>query len=199
MGGALCPGSGQAHPDIVNEQVIIDTVAREGRRGGTLGTCLKVCVPKALRTQKPLYTKYTTRLNQFMPTGHGVPRKFVDQALLKAVEYGAGRFVVLSYETLQAKGVNLRDMLPDAKNRHRAFAHLSHRWARWPERRAARHFSPGSARPGYTGRKAFATSISRPWISPACSILLAISAIAQSHKMNLAIASAKLLGEGRSG
>ncbi len=181
-------------PDIVNEQVIIDTVAREGRRGGTLGTCLKVCVPKALRTQKPLYTKYTTRLNQFMPTGHGVPRKFVDQALLKAVEYGAGRFVVLSYETLQAKGVNLRDMLPDAKT---AIV-LSHTY------RIDGLDGLKGARPGTSPREALARLYREEGVRninfAAMDIArmfdtVGISAIAQSHKMNLAIASAKLLGE----
>ncbi len=50
----------QGVPDVVNEDVILNTVEAQGRRSGTLGTCLKVCVPPDMRIEKPDYTQFTT-------------------------------------------------------------------------------------------------------------------------------------------
>ena len=102
-------------PDKVDEQSIIDAVERDGRRSGTLGTCLKVCVPPDLRTKKPAYTKFTTRQNQFMPTGSPLPRKIIDEAVLTAAGYAADRVVIMSKETAQEKGIDLTERLPDAR------------------------------------------------------------------------------------
>jgi epoxyqueuosine reductase QueG len=105
----------QGVPDVVNEAVILETVERKGRRSGTLGTCLKVCVPKDMRTERPEYTAFTTRKNQFMPTGLPIPRKFIDQAQLTAAGYAADRMMILSAESARQKGIDLTEMLPDAK------------------------------------------------------------------------------------
>jgi epoxyqueuosine reductase QueG len=105
----------QGVPDVVTEEVILNTVEKQGRRSGTLGTCLKVCIPPDLRTEKPDYTSFTTRKNQFMPTGLPLPRKVIDQAILTASDYAADRVVVLSKETAEAKGIDLSSLLPDAR------------------------------------------------------------------------------------
>lgn len=106
----------QGVPDVVNEDVILNTVEAQGRRSGTLGTCLKVCVPPDMRIEKPDYTQFTTRKNQFMPTGLPMPRKILDQAVLTATEYAADQVVVISEKTAKAMGIELGTLLPDAKS-----------------------------------------------------------------------------------
>ncbi len=103
-------------PDVVTEAEILDAVEKQGRRSGTLGTCLKVCVPPDLRIEKPDYTSFTTRQNQFRPTGLPMPRKIIDQAILTATNYAADQVVVLSEEAARAKGIELGSLLPDAKS-----------------------------------------------------------------------------------
>ncbi|NLG37340.1 MAG: hypothetical protein GX549_04940 [Clostridiales bacterium] len=102
-------------PDVVDEKAILDAVERDGRRSGTLGTCLKVCVPAPMRTEKPQYTRFTTRKNQFAPTGLPVPRKFIDQAMLTAAQFAADRFIILTAEDARSRGIDLADMMPDAR------------------------------------------------------------------------------------
>lgn len=102
-------------PEVVDEKAIVDAVAREGTRGGTLGTCLKVCVPPNMRVEKPLYTPYVTRRNQFMPTGLPLPRKYIDQMLLTGAGYAADCVTTISAQTALEAGVDLTQMLPDAR------------------------------------------------------------------------------------
>ncbi|MGI6652880.1 MAG: hypothetical protein ACOX55_02035 [Christensenellales bacterium] len=181
-------------PEIVDEPTIVETVEREGLRGGTLGTCLKVCVPPNLRVRKEKYTRYTTRQNQFTPTGRGVPRKFIDQAIIHAHDYAADRVQILSKETAKERGIDLTDMMPDAKAA--IVLSATHRIDGYDKLTSARkHAEPKKTitdlyrEEGIRNLNFAAMDIARMFDT------VGIAAISQSGKMNRAIEKTKFLGE----
>lgn len=103
-------------PDVVNEQVILDTMKRDGRRSGTLGTCLKVCVPANMREKKPEYTKHYHRKNQFLPTGLPLPRKYLEKAKVIAKKFDIDKIYIISKQEAIKKGVDITLALPDAQS-----------------------------------------------------------------------------------
>ena len=48
-------------PDVVNEQVILDTIDKYGMRGGEMGCCVKYCLPKHLRSDGGEHTSSSMR------------------------------------------------------------------------------------------------------------------------------------------
>ncbi|MGI6337131.1 MAG: 4Fe-4S binding protein [Eubacteriales bacterium] len=51
-------------PDVVNEQVLLDTIDAHGMRGGEMGCCLKYCLPKHLRAPGGDFTSTYQRKKQ---------------------------------------------------------------------------------------------------------------------------------------
>jgi epoxyqueuosine reductase QueG len=103
-------------PAVVDEKVITDTALRHGLRTGTLGLCLKVCVPPTMRENKPEFTRFAHRKNQFEPTGLPLPRKYIDQAMVTAAKMQIDEMVVLPLEAISKKGVDIKAYTPQAQS-----------------------------------------------------------------------------------
>jgi epoxyqueuosine reductase QueG len=100
-------------PAVVNEEVILDNVARHGRRGGEMGQCLKFCLPAPLRTWDREYSRSPVR-------DLGVARDLdsraiVDRLLASVGAKGAEYTVVSTSDELQEHGIALDDSLPGAQ------------------------------------------------------------------------------------
>lgn len=92
-------------PDVVNEQVILDTVDRYGMRGGEMGCCVKFCLPKHLRgdggehTTAPIRKKHSVA-NLELP----VHRKLYDDVVDFLGRYSVDNVVFLDKNTTDKLG-----------------------------------------------------------------------------------------------
>ncbi|MCL2518915.1 MAG: hypothetical protein FWF15_10170, partial [Oscillospiraceae bacterium] len=103
-------------PDIVTEQVILDTIKKIGLRGGEMGTCLKVCVPPKLRFYDPEYTKYARRRRLVAPDDLPVSRRIYTVMADIVKKFYGDRISILSSAKMEELGVNINKKLPEAKN-----------------------------------------------------------------------------------
>ncbi len=103
-------------PDVIDEKVIIQREAEKGRRGGELGVCLKVCVPKDLRFRDESYSKYNRRRRLFTDPNLPVSREVYDRMSCIGLQYHADRITIVSAEKILEKGCDLTQKLPGAKN-----------------------------------------------------------------------------------
>ncbi len=103
-------------PDVVDEQVILDYVAKHGVRSGEMGQCLKFCVPKPIRTFDREYSQTPMRKYALTPEERIPNRADTDRLLNRAAANGADRVVVRTREDLLEEGIDLEDYLPGAKS-----------------------------------------------------------------------------------
>ena len=103
-------------PDVIDENVIIKREAEKGRRGGEMGVCLKVCVPKDLRFRDEAYSKYNRRRRLFTDPALPVSREIYDRMSCIGLQYHADRITIVSGEKLLEKGCDLTKKLPGARN-----------------------------------------------------------------------------------
>ncbi|MGI6544809.1 MAG: hypothetical protein ACOX44_17505 [Limnochordia bacterium] len=103
-------------PDVVDEEVILKTVAKHGFRGGEMGQCLKFCVPKSLRTFDKSYSKSPMRKLAVTVDQSIVSRKMIDRLLAKAAASGVDTVLVSDAEELSAVGIDLDKQLPGAQS-----------------------------------------------------------------------------------
>lgn len=103
-------------PDVVTEKEIIERVAAKGRRGGEMGVCLKVCVPKDIRFKDESYAKYNRRKRLIADPNLPISREVYDRMSSIGLQYHADRITIVSAEKLLAKGCDLTAKLPGAKN-----------------------------------------------------------------------------------
>ena len=103
-------------PDIIDEKVIIQREAEKGRRGGELGVCLKVCVPKDMRFRDESYSKYNRRRRLFTDPNLPVSREVYDRMSCIGLQYHADRITIVSAKKILEKGCDLTKKLPGAKN-----------------------------------------------------------------------------------
>jgi epoxyqueuosine reductase QueG len=101
-------------PDIITEKEILETIEKKGRRGGEMGTCLKVCVPKPLRYSDPSYSKYYRRKRHTLPSDIPADRSLYDLLGEIALKYQCDRYTVIKAEKATEAGYTFR--LPDAKS-----------------------------------------------------------------------------------
>lgn len=97
-------------PAQVDEQVILENVRQHGHRSGEMGSCLRYCLPKALRYFDRDYTNAPRRRRA--AASAPTPAK---RAALRAIAEGWGcdLFAVSGSERLAAMGLTVTKELPD--------------------------------------------------------------------------------------
>ena len=103
-------------PDVVDEAVILENVKEHGLRGGTMGSCLKFCLPAHLRQWDKDYSTAPRRRRETTPAAARPPRRVEERLLAHVLEWGGETALVASREEWLEKGVELRDYLPDAES-----------------------------------------------------------------------------------
>lgn len=87
-------------PDVVNEQVILETMDKYGMRGGEMGCCLKFCLPKDLRQDGGTHTSSYIRKKHTVATDLPVHRKIYDQIADYVSRYSVDNLVFLDEEAV---------------------------------------------------------------------------------------------------
>ena len=113
-------------PEIIDEKVIIDRVAEKGRRGGEMGVCLKVCVPKARRFRDESYSPYNRRRRLIADPNEPISREVYDRMSCIGLQYHADRITIVGADKLAAKGCDLTKKLPGAKRFSRGYEADTH-------------------------------------------------------------------------
>lgn len=101
-------------PERVDEQVILEAVAKHGTRDGEMGSCLRYCVPADLRFFDPSYTDAPRRLKRLKPQSSSVAPRLHEQVQSIGVGLGADFTIVRAAESLRPVGIEITDFLPDA-------------------------------------------------------------------------------------
>ena len=101
-------------PEVVDEKVLLEHVAKYGMRGGEFGVCLKVCLPKHLRQWDEDYCKKTARRKRHVtPSDLPVHRQVYDKLLVHARSWDIDSVHFISPEALEKAGINIKEELPD--------------------------------------------------------------------------------------
>ncbi len=101
-------------PEVVDEKVLLDHVAKYGTRGGEFGVCLKVCLPKHLRQWDPDYCKVSPRRKRHVaPSDLPVHRQVYDKLLVHAKNWDLDSVHFISGEALASANINIKEALPD--------------------------------------------------------------------------------------
>ncbi|MCK5802394.1 MAG: hypothetical protein KAI66_06155, partial [Lentisphaeria bacterium] len=103
-------------PEKVDEQSIIDNVEKIGMRGGTMGSCLKYCLPKDKRTWDKDYSSAPVRRKDVTPTSPKPERRVQVKLTTEMLADGVDVVAVRSREDLEATGVDVGALLPDARS-----------------------------------------------------------------------------------
>lgn len=119
-------------PDIVDEQVILECLAREGRRGGEMGSCLRYCLPPHLRLDDPDYSTTYRRRRPHMDErpmaerAADAPISIDHRATLSVItgllDREADAIAIVDRHTAAEHGFDITRELPDAQTLI-AFAH----------------------------------------------------------------------------
>ncbi|MDD3952313.1 MAG: hypothetical protein PHY82_00185 [Lentisphaeria bacterium] len=103
-------------PEKVDEPVILDKLKELGMRGGTMGCCLKYCLPRDKRSWNKSYSSAPIRKKNAV-ANRPDPDRGVQQRLLSfAFASGAERVVIQKLSDLQARYGDLKPMLPDGRS-----------------------------------------------------------------------------------
>ncbi|MCD6352280.1 MAG: hypothetical protein J7M26_09195 [Armatimonadetes bacterium] len=129
-------------PDVITEEVILQTLAEHGRRGGEMGSCLRYCLPAHLRHEDPEYTDTVRRRLNTAPPSVAPDRPATWTAQQIAFDWGAAAIGIADAEACAAAGVELAPRLTDGQTLV-AFAMT------WPE---------GCSVPGSEGRPSAAVA-----------------------------------------
>lgn len=103
-------------PEVVTEQVILDKLKELGRRGGTMGCCIKYCLPPDKRTWNRSYASAPIRKKNVTPARPNPDRGIQQELLSYAFATGADRVVIQSLDSWKAAGKDLLPLLPDARS-----------------------------------------------------------------------------------
>lgn len=103
-------------PEEVNEDSILASVEKFGLRGGTMGPCIKYCLPKDKRSWNKDYSSAPIRRKDVVPSSPKPERRVQMQMVTKMMADGMDRIVVRSCAELEAAGVDVKTLLPDAKS-----------------------------------------------------------------------------------
>jgi len=92
-------------PEVVNEQVILDTIDKYGMRGGEMGCCVKFCLPKHLRSDGGEHTSAPARRKHCVADSElPVHRKLYDDVVNYVGRYCIDNVVFLSSAETKALG-----------------------------------------------------------------------------------------------
>lgn len=101
-------------PEVVNEKVLLEHVAKYGMRGGEFGVCLKVCLPKNLRQWDKDYCQKTARRKRHVtPSDLPVHRNVYDKLLIHAQNWDIDSVHFISPESLEKANIDIKKELPD--------------------------------------------------------------------------------------
>ncbi|MDD2504104.1 MAG: 4Fe-4S binding protein [Clostridia bacterium] len=104
-------------PDKVNEQVLLDRRQKHGSRGGEMGVCLKVCLPKHLRKPDPGYCKIADRRNRHsIASDLPMDRSNYDHILRISRTWDVDSVHFISPETLTENNIDITNDLPDGQS-----------------------------------------------------------------------------------
>ncbi len=103
-------------PEVVNEQVLLDTVAKHGVRSGEMGQCLKFCVPKPWRTFERNYSRTPMRRYEMEPLSGSALEEAAAPLLQVPLQRGTERLLVTTAEQLKQHGIELEQFLPGARS-----------------------------------------------------------------------------------
>ncbi|MBT4816216.1 MAG: 4Fe-4S binding protein, partial [Lentisphaerae bacterium] len=103
-------------PDEVTEESILKSVEEIGMRGGTMGCCLKFCLPKAKRSWNKDYSTAPIRKKAVTPAQDTPERGVQERLLADAITWGADTVLVESADDWKARGVDLSSLLPDVQS-----------------------------------------------------------------------------------
>ena len=101
-------------PAKVTEPVILERMKEVGLRGGTMGCCIKFCLPKDRRSWDKSYSSAPIRKKSVQPARPAPDRGVQMRMISQCLEFGADRVVVQSLADW--KGADLNPLLPDAKS-----------------------------------------------------------------------------------
>lgn len=105
-------------PDVVDEKVIMEATVKYGRRGGEMGSCLRYCLPKALRYWDRDYTNTPRRRRRYIenPEVQGaVPRGLFEEIRALGGGWGVDHVVVRSADELrESSGIDIGALMPGA-------------------------------------------------------------------------------------
>ncbi len=101
-------------PDVVDEKVLLEHVAKYGMRSGEFGVCLKVCLPKHLREWDKDYCQKTARRKRHVtPSDLPVHRSVYDKLLVQARNWDIDSVHFISSESLAKANIDIKKELPD--------------------------------------------------------------------------------------
>lgn len=103
-------------PEKVTEDVVLQRIKEVGLRGGTMGCCLKHCLPKDKRSWDKDYSSAPIRKKNVVPAYSNPDRGVQQEMLAMAFAEGADRVVVQKFSDLEEKYGNLKLMLPDGRS-----------------------------------------------------------------------------------
>ncbi|NLE55953.1 MAG: hypothetical protein GX617_13530 [Lentisphaerae bacterium] len=103
-------------PEKVDEPVILDKIKELGMRGGTMGCCLKFCLPRDKRSWDKEYSSAPIRKKGAVPARPNPDRGVQESILSNALSNGADIISVQSAADWAAMGYDLKPLLPDVKS-----------------------------------------------------------------------------------
>jgi epoxyqueuosine reductase QueG len=103
-------------PDVVNEEVLYQTLKKHGKRGGEMGCCLKYCLPEHLRADKGNFeTSYRRKKHSYADTDLPVNRAMYDNIVSIAARYNADSVLFVDRQTLDETGIDYKKFFPIAE------------------------------------------------------------------------------------
>ncbi len=113
-------------PDVVDEQVILDSLETMGRRGGAMGSCLRYCLPPHLRLEDPDYSTTYRRRRRFMDERpirqqlqdtepKAIDRPATLNVISRLLDREADMVAIVDRAVCLQRGLDLRAELPDAQ------------------------------------------------------------------------------------
>lgn len=92
-------------PDVIDEQVILDTIDKHGMRSGEMGCCVKYCLPKHLRSDGGDHTSAPMRKKHCIADPElPVHRKLYDDVVDFVGRYSVDNVVFLDEKTVESLG-----------------------------------------------------------------------------------------------
>ena len=102
-------------PDHITEEVIREQLAKHGRHGGEMGSCLRHCLPKHLRHVDKDYTDTVRRRLNTSGEGKPVDRPATWEAQRIAFAWGADLVAVADADACKEAGLELTPQLTDGR------------------------------------------------------------------------------------
>ena len=103
-------------PKKVDEAVILEKVAELGMRGGTMGCCIKYCLPKERRTWDKKYSSAPIRKKEVIPASPKPLRSMQEKIIADAFTGGVDMIQIDSWADWKERGCDIRTLLPDAES-----------------------------------------------------------------------------------